>query len=57
MKSEGLFCSGCKKRIKYKTNNYKNVKCFEELCKQCKEQEKLMSMLKKSTSTEKTKII
>ena len=58
MKSEGLFCSGCKKRIKYKTNNYKNVKCFEELCKQCKEQEKLMSMLKKSTSTEKkTEII
>jgi hypothetical protein len=44
VKSDGLCCSVCNKRIKYKTNSYKNVKCYEEICNTCKTQEKLSKM-------------
>ena len=44
VRSEGLFCGGCNKRMKYKTNTYKNAKCYEEICGPCKTQEKLKRM-------------
>jgi hypothetical protein len=50
VKSDGIFCSSCKKRIKYKTNSHKGTRCFEEICKQCKTQEKLKYMLTKANN-------
>lgn len=50
MKSEGIFCCTCKKRIKYKTNSHKGAKCYEEICKECKTQEKLKYMLNKANN-------
>ena len=48
IKSDGILCVNCNKRIKYKTSNHKGTKCFEEICKQCKTQEKLKYMLNKA---------
>ena len=50
VKSEGVFCTSCNKRIKYKTNSHKGTRCFEEICKQCKTQEKLTHMLNKANN-------
>ena len=49
VKANGLFCSICNKRIKYKTNTYKGIKCYDEVCKTCKTQEKLKNMYNKAT--------
>ena len=53
IRSEGLFCSICNKRMKYKTNTHKTAKCFEEVCKTCRTQEKLKNMLLKANNNQK----
>ena len=53
IRSEGLFCSVCNKRMKYKTISHKTAKCFEEVCKTCRTQEKLKNMLLKANNNQK----